>query len=99
MDEFGLKKATGTIKAFRAQCGTAASWRQRHKDWEASYGSGFCSQGCPTTSSWGPGQDRAEMVPFTSKYLEMPLEKTLLFYYTAEYILMTSLAVQTPTEG
>lgn len=25
--------------------------------------------------------------------------KTLLFYYTAEYILKTSLAVQTPTEG
>lgn len=52
----------------------------RHKDWEASYGSGSCSQDYPTTSRCGPGQGRVEMVPFTCNYLEMCQDIALLLY-------------------
>lgn len=65
----------------------------RHENWEASCGSGSCGQGCPTTSSWGrTGLEWCHLLVTAWKCVK-------IFYYTGEYFLKTSLAVQTPTEG
>lgn len=79
MDDFGLKKQQAQLKLLGHSVGQQHPGAS-HEDWEASYGSGSCSQGCPTTPSWGPGQDRAGMVSFTSNDLEMHQDIALLLY-------------------